>query len=115
MCHVSRHGRLAQNQKLKGRRNPDTSSEGLHTPTKKKKKNLTQKGMPLLTFPFNTKYDEHVRKFLDVMRLHAENDNICLGEFSKSFTDMAYPWYTIFATKSYQTVVFSCGRQVYSS
>jgi hypothetical protein len=50
--------------------------------------------MSLLTFPFNTNYDEHVRNFLDVMRLHAENDNLCLGEFSKSLTDMAYLWYT---------------------
>ena len=97
MCHVSRHGRLAQNQKLKGRRNPDTSSEGLHTPTKlfkKKKKTLNRNGMSLLTFPCNINYDEHVRNFLDVMRLHAENDNLCLGEFSKSLTDMAYLWYT---------------------
>ena len=86
-----------------------------HQVIQKKKKNLTRKGMPLLTFPFNTKYDKHVRNFLDVKRLHAENDNLCLGEFSKSLTNMAYPWYTIFATKTYQTVVFSCGRQVYSS
>ena len=101
MCLSSRRGKLAQNQKLKGRRNLDTSSEGLHNPTKlfkKKKKNLTRKGMSFLTFPFNTNYDEYVRNFLDVMRRHAKNDNLCLKEFSKSFTDIVHPWYTIFAT-----------------
>ena len=106
---------LLKIKKLKGRRNLDTSSQGLHTPPNYSKKNLTRKGMPLLTFPFNTNYNDHVRNFLDVMRLHAENDNLCLREFFKSLTDMAHPWYNIFTTKTYQTMVFSCGLQVYSS
>ena len=61
---------------------------------KKKKKTLNRNGMSLLTFPCNINYDEHVRNFLDVMRLHVENNNLCLGQFSKSLIDMAYLWYT---------------------
>jgi hypothetical protein len=40
------------------------------------------------------------------MGLHADNGNLCLREFSKSLTNMAYSCYIIFATKTHQNVVF---------
>uniref|UniRef100_A0A2N9G246 Integrase catalytic domain-containing protein n=1 Tax=Fagus sylvatica TaxID=28930 RepID=A0A2N9G246_FAGSY len=36
----------------------------------------------------------HISKFIDSMRAYAGNGDLCLREFSKSFDDRAYTWYT---------------------
>ncbi|XP_061998968.1 uncharacterized protein LOC133716276 [Rosa rugosa] len=37
---------------------------------------------------------EHISRFLDALGPHASNHNLRLREFSKTFTDRAYTWYT---------------------
>ncbi|GKV15299.1 hypothetical protein SLEP1_g26095 [Rubroshorea leprosula] len=37
---------------------------------------------------------EHVNKFIDDMGAHTDDRDLCLHEFSKSFSNKAYTWYT---------------------
>ena len=37
---------------------------------------------------------EHVSKFIDTLGLYVADEDLCLWEFSKSFCDRAYTWYT---------------------
>jgi hypothetical protein len=46
---------------------------------------------------------EHDSKFLDAMGPHADNENLCLIEFSKSLIDRAYTWYTTLKPDSIRT------------
>ena len=43
---------------------------------------------------------EHISCFINSLGQHAENHNLRLREFSKSFTNWAYTWYTTFALGS---------------